>query len=82
MHYRLVEPRSDLERRLHECFRDSLANLDSLKATRERLLCAVCPSELDPAQRKATKAAARRAAGTRTAGGGGRIGARTNPLPD
>jgi len=62
MHYKLVEPRSDLERRLQECLRDSLGKLHTLKDTRERLTNAICRSELSPAERRTARAAARAAA--------------------
>ncbi|MBT3379571.1 MAG: metalloregulator ArsR/SmtB family transcription factor [Lentisphaerae bacterium] len=42
MHYRLVAPRSKLEECLQDCFRDCLANHDTVEADLARLAAADC----------------------------------------
>jgi len=49
MHYRLTEPRSALERCLHECFGDCLRDHPVARADLERLSQAACRGEVGAA---------------------------------
>lgn len=79
MHYKLVEPRSEVERSLQECLRGPLAAVESLQDIRERFVNAVCLSELDPAERRMARATSQLRKGAQlreeTAAGASRGGA-------